>query len=101
MDLPTTLETAELGGPAAVVGQAGGQAQPVHRVKSMFQQVALNLLTLISRIYLSFIVVLTFTLQRPVLSFFVAVNGEADTTPPSIPPSASTTLHKPFGGRNY
>merc|ERR1719330_264271 len=38
MDLPTTLETAELGGPAAVVGQAGGQAQPVHRVKSMFQQ---------------------------------------------------------------
>ena len=67
MDLPTTLETAELGGPAAVVGQAGGQAQPVHRVKSMFQQVALNLLTLISRIYLSFIVVLTFALQRPVL----------------------------------
>ena len=100
MDLPTTLETAELGGPAAVVGQAGGQAQPVHRVKSMFQQVALNLLTLISRIYLSFIVVLTFALQL-ILSFFLAVNGEADTTPPSIPPSASTTLHKPFGGRNY
>merc|ERR1711936_288625 len=34
MDLPTTLETAELG-PG---GQTGGQAQPVHRVKSMFQQ---------------------------------------------------------------
>merc|ERR550519_979747 len=59
MDLPTTLETAELGGPAAVVGQAGGQAQPVHRVKSMFQQSTGKL-----------------------------------TPPPSIPPSASTTLHK-------
>ena len=55
MDLPTTLETAELGGPAAVVGQAGGQAQPVHRVKSMFQQVALNLLKPSSHAYISII----------------------------------------------
>jgi len=38
MDLPTTLETAELGPGGGTVGQAGGQAQPVHRVKSMFQQ---------------------------------------------------------------
>ena len=47
MDLPTTLETAELGPGGGTVGQAGGQAQPVHRVKSMFQQVTLNLLLLI------------------------------------------------------
>merc|ERR1719513_306153 len=40
MDLPTTLETAELGpgGPTVGQQQAGSQAQPVHRVKSMFQQ---------------------------------------------------------------
>merc|ERR1712088_1164773 len=40
MDLPTTLETAELGpgGPTVGPQQAGSQAQPVHRVKSMFQQ---------------------------------------------------------------
>merc|ERR1719391_1173708 len=44
MDLPTTLETAELGPGGGTVGQAGGQAQPVHRVKSMFQQVTLTLL---------------------------------------------------------
>ena len=42
MDLPTTLETAELGpgGPTVGQQQAGSQAQPVHRVKSMFQQVS-------------------------------------------------------------
>ena len=40
-------------------------------------------------------------IATPILSFSLAVNREADTTPPSIPPSASTTLHKPFGGRNY
>ena len=40
-------------------------------------------------------------IATPHLIIFVAVNRKADTTPPSIPPSASTTLHKPFGGRNY
>ena len=46
MDLPTTLETAELGpgGPTVGQQQAGSQAQPVHRVKSMFQQVTIKLL---------------------------------------------------------
>ena len=39
-------------------------------------------------------------IATPHLIIFVAVNGEADTTPPSIPPSASTTLHKPFGGQS-
>jgi len=40
MDLPTTLETAELG-----PGTQGQAAQPVHRVKSMFQQQSTGKLT--------------------------------------------------------
>ena len=56
MDLPTTLETAELGpgGPTVGQQQAGSQAQPVHRVKSMFQQVALKLLLINVLITISF-----------------------------------------------
>merc|ERR1719220_1429554 len=40
MDLPTTLETAEPGerGPSVAVEMRDSRAQPVHRVKSMFQQ---------------------------------------------------------------
>ena len=56
MDLPTTLETAELGpgGPTVGPQQAGSQAQPVHRVKSMFQQVAIKLLLIIVLITIIF-----------------------------------------------
>ena len=56
MDLPTTLETAELGpgGPTVGQQQAGSQAQPVHRVKSMFQQVTIKLLLIIVLITIIF-----------------------------------------------
>ena len=56
MDLPTTLETAELGpgGPTVGQQQAGSQAQPVHRVKSMFQQVTIKLLLIIVLINIIF-----------------------------------------------
>ena len=76
MDLPTTLETAELGPGGGTIGQAGGQAQPVHRVKSMFQQV--TLLNLLITIFILLHLLIAMHLLMMILPS--AVNWEADTS---------------------
>ena len=75
MDLPTTLETAELGPGGGTIGQAGGQAQPVHRVKSMFQQV-----TLVNLLLFIFILLLLIALHLLMMILPSAVNWEVDTS---------------------
>ena len=76
MDLPTTLETAELGPGGGTIGQAGGQAQPVHRVKSMFQQV--TLLNLLITIFILLHLLIAMHLLMMILPS--AVNWEVDTS---------------------
>ena len=76
MDLPTTLETAELGPGGGTIGQAGGQAQPVHRVKSMFQQVPLNLLLLLFPIVLLLLLIAT---------HHMILQSTGKLTPPRLP----------------
>ena len=82
MDLPTTLETAELGPGGGTIGQAGGQAQPVHRVKSMFQQVKLVNLLLFIVLITIFILPLLLLIAMHLLMMILpsAVNWEVDTS---------------------
>ena len=80
MDLPTTLETAELGPGGGTIGQAGGQAQPVHRVKSMFQQVTLLNLLLFIVLITTFILLLLIAMHLLMMILPSAVNWEVDTS---------------------